>query len=98
MMQALIESRSRRFPPGMKLDGGPLSFESKREPKPLTEDEEAALGIDDAGRGFLGTPGFANPEQFRWMRGDVKTRENSQEVVMTQMNRPLRHLAYGFDK
>jgi hypothetical protein len=49
LLQALIERRSRRFAPGMKLDGGPLSFESKREPEPLTEQEEAALAFAACG-------------------------------------------------
>jgi hypothetical protein len=43
LLQTLIERRSRRFAPGMKLEGGPLSFESKRVPQPLTEEDEAAL-------------------------------------------------------
>jgi hypothetical protein len=34
LLQALIERRSRRFAPGMKLEGGRLSFESKRNPTP----------------------------------------------------------------
>ena len=40
---ALRERRSRRFGLGMKIPAGPLAFESRRQPKPLTEEEEAAL-------------------------------------------------------
>ena len=49
LLQALIERRSRRFASGMKLEGGPLSFESKRPPQPLTEEEEAALAFAACG-------------------------------------------------
>jgi hypothetical protein len=49
LLQALIERRSRRFAPGMKLDGGPLSFESERAPQPLTEEEEATLAFAACG-------------------------------------------------
>src|SRR6185436_3253079 len=33
----------RRFGRGMKIPAGPLAFQSRHRPKPLTEDEEAAL-------------------------------------------------------
>ena len=43
LLSALRERRSRRFGLGMKIPGGPLAFESRHKPKPLTEAEEAAL-------------------------------------------------------
>src|SRR5213596_3198903 len=43
LLTALRERRSRRFASGMKIPGGPLAFESRHGPSPLTEDEEAAL-------------------------------------------------------
>ena len=42
-LSALRERRSRRFGLGMELPAGPLAFRSRHQPKPLTEDEEAAL-------------------------------------------------------
>src|SRR5687768_13694293 len=43
LLTALRERRSRRFGLGMKMPGGPLAFESRHQPVPLTEAEEAAL-------------------------------------------------------
>lgn len=43
LLTALRERRSRRMGRGMKIPGGALAFESRRQPRPLTEDEEAAL-------------------------------------------------------
>ena len=43
LLDALRESRSRRFGVGMRIPSGPFAFESRHEPLPLTEDEEAAL-------------------------------------------------------
>ncbi len=43
LLTALRERRSRRVGLGMKIPGGPLAFESRHKPKPLTEDEEAAM-------------------------------------------------------
>src|SRR5213083_2237115 len=43
LLTALRERRSRRFGLGMKIPGGPLAFESRHQPAPLSEDEEAAL-------------------------------------------------------
>ncbi len=43
LLEALRERRSRRFGRGMKIPGGPLAFESRHPPRPLSEDEEAAL-------------------------------------------------------
>src|SRR6266702_7440170 len=43
LLTALRERRSRRFGLGMKIPGGPLAFESRHQPAPLTEQEEAAL-------------------------------------------------------
>ena len=43
LLAALLERRSRRFARGMKMPGGPLAYESRHKPVPLTEDEESAL-------------------------------------------------------
>ncbi len=43
LLNALKERRSRRFGLGMKIPAGPLAYESRHQPRPLTEDEEAAL-------------------------------------------------------
>src|SRR5437762_2232166 len=43
LLTALRDRRSRRFGLGMKLPAGPLAFESRYAPAPLTEAEEAAL-------------------------------------------------------
>src|SRR5204862_4685499 len=43
LLSALRERRSRRFGLGMKIPGGPLAYESRHKPAPLTEAEEAAL-------------------------------------------------------
>jgi hypothetical protein len=43
MLDALRHRRSRRFGLGMKIPSGPLAFESRHLPAPLTEEEEAAL-------------------------------------------------------
>jgi hypothetical protein len=43
LLDALRGRRSRRFGLGMKIPGGPLAFESRHQPAPLTEHEEAAL-------------------------------------------------------
>lgn len=43
LFSALRDRRSRRFGRGMKIPAGPLAYESRHAPVPLTEDEEAAL-------------------------------------------------------
>ena len=43
LLTALRNRRSRRFGLGMKIPGGPLAFESRHKPRPLTEDETGAL-------------------------------------------------------
>src|SRR5262245_11403021 len=49
LIEALMRRRSRRFAPGMALDGGPLSYESREPPAPLTIDEQAALAFAACG-------------------------------------------------
>jgi hypothetical protein len=49
LLDALIERRSRRFGPGMHLQGGPLAYESARTPQPLSLEEEAALAFAACG-------------------------------------------------
>src|SRR6185503_16413654 len=43
LLTALRERRSRRFGLGMCIPGGPLAYQSKHQPVPLSEEEEAAL-------------------------------------------------------
>ena len=38
LIEALLRRRSRRFAPGMTLDGGPLTYESEEPPARLTVD------------------------------------------------------------
>ena len=54
MLQATIESRSRRFALEMKLTGGPLAYESQHLPQLLSQEEEAALAF--AAGGVTGFP------------------------------------------
>src|SRR5438874_136190 len=43
LLLALRERRSRRFGRGMKIPAGPLAFQSRQPPLPLSEAEESAL-------------------------------------------------------
>ncbi len=49
LLEALLQRRSRRFSLGMKMAEGPLAYESRRAPLPLSEEEEAALVFAAAG-------------------------------------------------
>src|SRR5215210_6548255 len=49
LLMALLERRSRRFGKGMKLNGGPLAYESRAAAVPLTVAEEAALAFAACG-------------------------------------------------
>ncbi len=49
LLDALLFRRSRRFAPGLTLDGGPLTYESARPAVPLTLDEQAALAFAACG-------------------------------------------------
>ena len=54
LLSALLDRRSRRFGRGMRLNGGPLEYQSTQEPKPLTLHEEAVLAF--AACGITGPP------------------------------------------
>jgi len=43
LLQALRERRSRRFGLGMRIPGGPLAYESRHKPRPLSDEEIGAL-------------------------------------------------------
>jgi len=43
LLSSLRSRRSRRFGLGMRIPGGPLAYQSRHQPSPLTEEEEAAL-------------------------------------------------------
>ena len=45
LLTALLERRSRRFGLGMRIPSGPLAYQSRHKPVPLSEDEEAALEV-----------------------------------------------------
>jgi hypothetical protein len=49
LLDALLARRSRRFGKGMRLNGGPLAYESAREPEPLSPVEEATLAFAACG-------------------------------------------------
>lgn len=49
LLEALISRRSRRFAKGMTMNGGPLSYESDKQPEPLSLEEEAALAFAACG-------------------------------------------------
>jgi hypothetical protein len=49
LLDVMINRRSRRFAPGMTLDGGPLSYRSKLAPQRLSEEEEAILAFAACG-------------------------------------------------
>ncbi len=53
-LSLLRSRRSRRFGLGMKIPAGPLAYQSRHPPAPLTEDEEAALVF--AACGITGHP------------------------------------------
>src|SRR5205823_8759058 len=49
LLDALLARRSRRFGKGMRLNGGPLAYESVYKPTPLSLVEEAALAFAACG-------------------------------------------------
>src|SRR5436309_15753802 len=49
LLDALLARRSRRFGKGMRLNGGPLAYESVHKPEPLSLAEEAALAFAACG-------------------------------------------------
>jgi hypothetical protein len=49
LLNALTSRRSRRFAAGMKLNGGPLTYESKKTAQSLSEEEDAALSFAACG-------------------------------------------------
>ena len=49
LLAALKQRRSRRFGLGMKIPGGPLAYQSKHAPFPLSEEEEACLTFAASG-------------------------------------------------
>jgi hypothetical protein len=49
LLDALLARRSHRFGKGMRLNGGPLAYESAQKPEPLSLAEEAALAFAASG-------------------------------------------------
>jgi hypothetical protein len=49
LFEALLRRRSRRFAPGLNLQGGPLAYASEHSPLPLNLEEQAALAFAACG-------------------------------------------------
>ena len=49
LLDALTKRRSRRFGLGMKMPAGPLAYQSRHAPFPLSEEEEAGLSFAAGG-------------------------------------------------
>jgi hypothetical protein len=49
LLEALLQRRSRRFGKGMRLNGGPLAYQSMQLPQPLSLEEEALLAFAACG-------------------------------------------------
>src|SRR5262245_10072342 len=49
LVDALLKRRSRRFGLGMSMTKGPLAFQSRHAPFPLTEEEQACLAFAAVG-------------------------------------------------
>ena len=75
LFDAMLARRSRRFAQGMNLPTGPLAFRSQRAPKPLREEEEAALAF-----AACGVTGYALAEL---PYGPSATPESSGGNIMT---------------
>lgn len=65
LVTALLARRSRRFGKGMRLNGGPLAYQSTHSPQPLSLPEEAALAF-----AACGITGYALAE-LPYQTGDV---------------------------
>jgi hypothetical protein len=76
LFRALLERRSRRFAKGMRLEGGPLAYESTLPRSSLTLDEEAALAF-----AACGVTGWALAE-LPYDRGDDE--ESGSGNIMAQ--------------
>ncbi len=66
LCDAMARRRSRRFARGMKLNGGPLAYESREAPAPLLFEEEAALAF-----AACGVTGYAMAE-LPYESGEVR--------------------------
>ena len=73
LMDAIFYRRSRRFSLGMKLEGGPLAYESTFHPQPLSPLEEAILAFAAAGiSGFcLGELPYASGDSSKSGGGNI---------------------------
>ena len=63
LFDALLHRRSRRFGAGMKIEAGPFAYASRLPPKPLSEDEEAALAF-----AACGVTGYALADPYGALR------------------------------
>lgn len=62
LLEALVSRPSRRFARGMKLNGGPLAYDSREAPEPLSQEEEAALAFAALAFAACGVTGYAMAE------------------------------------
>lgn len=99
LLSALRERRSRRFGRGMKIPEGPLAFESRQKPLPLTEDEEAALVFAACGitGHALADLTYASGEGGNIMGGlvarTIASGDGLQTVALVVINDSSTHLA-----
>src|SRR5258708_35243741 len=59
LLTALIERRSRRFGLGMEIPAGPLAYKRRHKARPLTDEQEAAVGFAACGSRGPGRAGRA---------------------------------------
>ena len=85
LLEALKKRRSRRFGLGMKMDKGPLAYQSHHAPLLLTEEEEAALAFAACGiTGYaLGDLPYAEGEGGTIMAGLLGRTAASGDAIQT---------------
>ncbi len=98
LLAALRDRRSRRFGLGMKIPAGPLAYESRHQPVPLTEAEEAALVFAASGitGHALADLGYAKGEGGNIMAGlvarTIASGDGLQTVALVVTNDEGTHL------
>jgi hypothetical protein len=92
LLQALRGRRSRRFGLGMRMESGPLAYQSRYDPLPLSEDEEALLafaacGITGHALGDLVyAPGQGGNIMAGWLGRTISSGDAIQTVTMVVSN------------
>jgi hypothetical protein len=67
LLEAMLARRSHRFGKGMRLNGGPLAYESAHKPVPLSLAEEAAVWFSLLMTGRVSPPRNRANKQHRVM-------------------------------